>query len=63
LMPDWLKVIAHINPLSYIVDGLRALMVVGATSAFGIGTDFSVLLVITIVLITIGALLYPRIVQ
>jgi ABC-2 type transport system permease protein len=63
IMPTWLKVIAHINPLSYIVDGLRALMVVGATSAFGIGTDFSVLLVITIVLITIGALLYPRIVQ
>jgi ABC-2 type transport system permease protein len=63
IMPGWLKVIAHINPLSYIVDGLRALMVVGATSAFGIGTDFSVLLIITIVLITIGALLYPRIVQ
>jgi ABC-2 type transport system permease protein len=63
IMPDWLKVIAHINPLSYIVDALRALMVVGATSAFGIGTDFSVLLAITIVLITIGALLYPRIVQ
>lgn len=63
IMPTWLKVIAHINPLSYIVDGLRALMVVGATSAFGIGTDFSVLLIITIVLITIGALLYPRIVQ
>ncbi len=63
IMPGWLKVIAHINPLSYIVDGLRALMVVGATSAFGIGTDFIVLLAITIVLITIGALLYPRIVQ
>jgi ABC-2 type transport system permease protein len=63
IMPPWLKVIAHINPLSYIVDGLRALMVVGATSAFGIGTDILVLLVITIVLITIGAFLYPRIVQ
>ncbi len=63
IMPPWLKVIAHINPLSYIVDGLRALMVSGATSAFGIGTDILVLLAITVVLITIGALLYPRIVQ
>jgi ABC-2 type transport system permease protein len=63
LMPDWLKVIARINPLSYIVDGLRALMVVGATSSFGIGTDIIVLLAITIVLITIGSFLYPRIVQ
>jgi hypothetical protein len=26
-MPTWLKVIAHINPLSYIVEAMRALLV------------------------------------
>lgn len=63
IMPQWLQVIARINPLSYVVDGLRALMLAGGTSKFGIGTDISVLLIITAILITIGSLLYPRIVQ
>jgi ABC-2 type transport system permease protein len=29
IMPDWLKVIARINPLTYQVDILRALMISG----------------------------------
>lgn len=32
IMPGWLKVIAHLNPLSYQVDILRALMVMGGSS-------------------------------
>lgn len=63
IMPDWLQVIARINPLSYVVDGLRALMLAGGSSRFGIGLDIIVLLVITTILITIGSFLYPRIVQ
>ncbi len=63
IMPNWLQVIAHVNPLSYVVDGLRALMLAGGTSKFGLGTDAIVLLAITTILITIGAFLYPRIVQ
>jgi ABC-2 type transport system permease protein len=63
IMPKWLQVIAHVNPLSYVVDGLRALMLAGGSSKFGLGTDAVVLLAITAILITIGALLYPRIVQ
>ena len=63
IMPQWLQVIARVNPLSYVVDGLRALMLAGGTSKFGLGTDAIVLLAITAILITIGALLYPRIVQ
>jgi ABC-2 type transport system permease protein len=27
IMPTWLKMIAHINPLSYIVEAMRALLV------------------------------------
>jgi ABC-2 type transport system permease protein len=63
IMPQWLQVIARINPLSYVVDGLRALMLAGGTSKFGIGTDIIVLVTITTILIIIGSFLYPRIVQ
>lgn len=31
LMPDWLKVIAYGNPLTYVVDAMRGLMIKGAT--------------------------------
>ena len=62
LMPGWLKVISHINPLSYQVDALRALMLHDGVSNFGLGVDFSVLLITTMVLVVIGARLYPRVV-
>jgi ABC-2 type transport system permease protein len=61
LMPHWLQVVARLNPLSYQVDALRALMLAGGTSAFGLGLDFLVLSAATAVLIWIAALLYPRV--
>jgi ABC-2 type transport system permease protein len=61
IMPDWLKVIAHINPLTYQVDALRALMLVGGTSMYGIPFDITALLVSLIILITIGAKIYPNV--
>jgi ABC-2 type transport system permease protein len=61
LMPAWLKLIAHINPLTYMVDGLRTLMLTGGNSAFGLGLDFAVLGLTTLVLIVIAARLYPTI--
>ncbi len=61
IMPDWLKVISHLNPLTYEVDALRALMLTGGTSVFGIGPDFGVLLMVTAVLVIIGGWMYPRI--
>jgi ABC-2 type transport system permease protein len=63
IMPGWLQVIAHINPLTYVVDGVRALMLSGGTSESGLGTDIVVLLAITLILAGICAKLYPRIVQ
>jgi ABC-2 type transport system permease protein len=63
IMPGWLQVIAHINPLTYVVDGVRALMLAGGTSESGLGTDIVVLLAITLILAVICARLYPRIVQ
>lgn len=62
LMPDWLRVISRINPLSYEVDALRALMLQNGVSTFGLPTDFAVLLITTAVLVIIGAYLYPRVI-
>jgi ABC-2 type transport system permease protein len=63
IMPGWLQVVAHINPLTYVVDGLRTLMVTRTSGSTSLGLDLGVLLAITIVLVIIGARLYPRIVQ
>jgi len=62
LMPGWLRMIAVINPLTYEVDALRALMIRDWQSSFGIGIDFVVLIATTIFLVIIGARLYPRVV-
>jgi ABC-2 type transport system permease protein len=60
IMPGWLKVIAHGNPLTYEVDALRALMLSGGTSSFGLALDFGVLALVTTVLVIIAGRLYPR---
>ena len=62
-MPSWLQAIAQANPLTYIVDGLRTLMLVNPPKAGSLLIDFTVLILVTIVMIVIGSLLYPRIVQ
>ena len=61
IMPAWLQVIAHSNPLSYEVDALRSLMLGSDINAASLGLDFLVLFVVTTVLILIGAALYPRV--
>jgi len=61
MMPAWLRVLSTINPLSYQVDLLRALMVHGGVSVFGLGADFAVLFLILALLIAIATKLYPRI--
>jgi ABC-2 type transport system permease protein len=62
LMPGWLRAVSRVNPLSYEVDALRALMLQNGSSAFGLSTDFAVLLFTTALLVAVGAYLYPRVV-
>ena len=62
MMPDWLQFVSHANPLTYEVDALRALMVSGAVSAYGIGFDVGILLLATTLLVLIGGRLYPNVV-
>ena len=63
IMPSWLQVIARINPLTYLVDGVRMLMIGDGISAPALLADFGILFAVTTILIIIGAQLYPRIVQ
>ncbi len=63
LMPSWLQAVAYGNPLTYMVDALRSLMVFGAPSEFGIVVDMLVLIGITGALVLIAARLYPRVAQ
>jgi ABC-2 type transport system permease protein len=60
IMPKWLQILSHLNPLTYVVDALRASMLAGGTSVFGLGRDYAVLLATTVVLVLVGAVMYPR---
>jgi ABC-2 type transport system permease protein len=62
MMPGWLQTVARVNPLTYAVDALRGLMVVGGVSTYGVGLDLLVLFVVMIMLVLIGAKIYPKVV-
>lgn len=63
IMPKWLQVIAHVNPLTYEVDALRALMLVGGTSIYGVATDIGALLLATTALVVAAGKMYPNVVR
>jgi ABC-2 type transport system permease protein len=60
IMPTWLKTVSHVNPLTYVVDGLRASMLLGGSSSFGLRHDYAVIIISTTLLVWVGARLYPR---
>jgi ABC-2 type transport system permease protein len=62
LMPSWLQLLAHLNPLTYQVDALRGLMVVGAGTTYPLPLDLGVLLATGVILVAVTARLYPRVV-
>ncbi len=61
MMPRWLQIISHLNPLTYEVDALRALMLHNGASSFGLILDFGVLVIAAAIVITLSARLYPNI--
>jgi ABC-2 type transport system permease protein len=61
IMPTWLKVIAHINPLSYIVEAMRALLVTADYSR--IALDCGVTVLATAVLVTLASASFSRIIR
>jgi len=58
IMPGWLQVIAVANPLSYVVDVLRSLLVIGDLS--GLGLDVLILLASAAVLLFLASLGFRR---
>jgi len=67
LMPAWLRLVSHVNPLTYQIDGLRALLLpVGtgvAAARIGLWTDYGVLAAALAAWLAISAKLYPNIVR
>lgn len=63
IMPDWLKALAHVNPLTYEVDALRTFMINGGQSQYGIGFDFAALTLSILILTAIATKLYPNVVR
>ena len=63
IMPPWLRAVARVNPLTYLVDALRGLMVQGGHSAFGSGADVALQAGVFVILLTVAARLYPGLVR
>lgn len=61
MMPSWLQAVSRVNPLTYEVDALRSLMIIGGTSTFGPAYDTAVLLITIVILLAIACRIYPRI--
>jgi ABC-2 type transport system permease protein len=59
LMPPWLRAIALVNPLTYLVDALRTQMIVTGTATHGFLVDLLVLGLVFVLFVAIAARLYP----
>jgi ABC-2 type transport system permease protein len=62
LMPAWLRAVSKGNPLTYQVDALRDLMVVGGGTSISLTVDFLVMAFAFVLLIAFATKLYPTIV-
>jgi ABC-2 type transport system permease protein len=60
IMPAWLQAVASVNPLSHMVDGLRALMLSGAAR---VGFDIGVLAIAALLISMLSAWAYPKVVM
>jgi ABC-2 type transport system permease protein len=58
-LPRVLMILTTLDPLTYGVDGLRAVLI--NTSHFGLMYDFTILAAITVFLLTIGSYLFSKI--
>jgi len=63
LMPLWLRAVARFNPLTYLVDALRALMVPGDAAITGLGLDTLVMTGVFALLMAVAVRLYPGLVR
>lgn len=61
IMPGWLKVLSHLNPLTYMINALRTCML--RTQPPGnLLLDMSVLIIVSAVMVITGGMLYKRVI-
>jgi ABC-2 type transport system permease protein len=60
IMPKWLKIIATVNPLSYMVNGLRSLLVTGDLTRLPL--DIGVLVIVAFCISLFSAYMYPKVI-
>jgi ABC-2 type transport system permease protein len=58
-LPKALQLVVRLNPLTYGVDGIRGSL--SSVTAFGMGTDFVVLTILTGILLAIGSYFFSKI--
>lgn len=63
MMPTWLKIVARVNPLTYLVDALRGLMVLHGPGVYPYAFDLGLMAAVCVVLLAIAAKLYPSLVR
>ncbi|WP_018150140.1 ABC transporter permease [Leeia oryzae] len=63
IMPHWLKLIAIMNPLTYLVDVLRHFMITGGHSNYPVVISFGVMVTVFLVLLGVASRLYPGLVR
>lgn len=63
LMPGWLRAIAIVNPLTYLVDALRDAMIVGGHGVYTPATSFGVMTGVLLLLLGLASRLYPGLVR
>lgn len=61
LMPGWLRVVSSYNPLTYVVDAMRSMLLTGDYS--GLPLDIFVLLLSTVLFISSASFLLKRLIE
>lgn len=62
LMPRWLQIVSHVNPLTYQVEGLRMLMLAHGAVTMQLAVDYGILFATAVLLVSIAGKLYAQIV-
>ena len=61
LMPTWLRDVSYVNPLSYVVDALRSLLLPGYQA--NLPVDILAMLVATVFFVSLASVVIKRLVQ
>ena len=58
-MPGWLRFITQINPLTYLIDALRGMMITGGENIHSYAVDFAVMLAAFAMLLFVAVKVIP----